>query len=135
MPMSLSDSARLIFDAPNPAVLATVLPDGSPQTSVVWVGREGDELVVSSQAGRRKDRNIAREPRVSLTVYDREDPLRYVEVRGTATVAEDEGRELAMRLAEEYEGPGAGQEYLDLPPEAVRVVIRITPERVVGTAK
>ncbi|NWF31017.1 PPOX class F420-dependent oxidoreductase [Streptomyces sp. PKU-EA00015] len=135
MPIPLSESARLMFDEPNPAVLATVLPDGSPQTSVVWVGREGDELVISSQAGRRKDRNIARDPRVSLTVYDRKDPLRYVEVRGTATVTEDRGRGLAVRLAEEYEGPGAGQEYLDLPPKAVRVVIRITPERVVGTAK
>ncbi|MEU0395175.1 PPOX class F420-dependent oxidoreductase [Streptomyces sp. NPDC006208] len=134
MSVSLSTAARRLLDAPNPAVLATVLPDGSPQTSVVWIARDGDALVISSEAGRRKDRNIAADPRVSVTVYDLEDPLQYVEVRGTATITEDAGRELAVRLAEQYEGPGAGAEYLELPPEVVRIVIRITPERVVGTA-
>ncbi|WNO75617.1 PPOX class F420-dependent oxidoreductase [Streptomyces sp. AM8-1-1] len=134
MSASLSPSAHAILDAPNPAVLATVQPDGSPQTSVVWVARDGDDLVISSQAGRVKDRNIAADPRVSLTVYDREDPLRYLEVRGTATITEDTERRLAARLAEEYEGKGAGEEYLELPPEVVRIVIRITPRRVVGTA-
>ncbi|WP_455360840.1 PPOX class F420-dependent oxidoreductase [Streptomyces sp. SYSU K21746] len=134
MPISLSADARKILDAPNPAVLGTVSPDGSPQTSVVWVGWDGDDLVISSQAGRRKVKNVEREPRVSLTVYDRSDPLQYIEVRGRATVAEDTGREVAVSLAEQYEGPGAGAEYLELPPEVVRVVIRITVERVVGSA-
>ncbi|MFH8371686.1 PPOX class F420-dependent oxidoreductase [Streptomyces sp. NPDC018031] len=134
MTVSLSDGARRLLDDPHPAVLGTVNPDGSPQTSVVWVAREGDELVVSTEAGRRKERNIARDPRVSLTVYDRADPLRYLEVRGVATVTEDLGRRVAVRLAEEYEGAGAGEEYRRLPPEVVRVVIRIEPRRVVGTA-
>ncbi|MFC9281703.1 PPOX class F420-dependent oxidoreductase [Streptomyces collinus] len=124
---------RKLLDAPVPAVLGTVNPDGSPQTSVVWVGRDGDDLLVSTAAGRRKEKNVRREPRVSLTVYDVADPLRYVEVRGVATVAEDIGREVAVGLAEQYEGPGAGQVYLDLPSDVVRVVIRIAPVRVVGT--
>jgi PPOX class probable F420-dependent enzyme len=132
MSARLNDAVRKLFDDPNPAVLATVNPDGSPQTSVVWVGRDGDELVVSSQAGRRKERNIRRDPRVSISVYDREDPQKYVEVRGVATITEDIGRALAVRLDEEYEGPGAGDEYLRLPPEVVRVVIRITPLRLTG---
>jgi PPOX class probable F420-dependent enzyme len=132
--VSLNDAVRKLLDDPNPAVLATVNADGSPQTSVVWVGRDGDELVISSQAGRRKERNIRRDPRVSISVLDRADPLQYVEVRGVATVTEDVGRELAVRLEEEYGGPGAGDEYLQLPPEVVRVVIRITPLRVVGYA-
>ncbi|MEU3791614.1 PPOX class F420-dependent oxidoreductase [Streptomyces fructofermentans] len=133
MTTKLNDAARGLLDDVNPAVLATVNPDGGPQTSVVWVARDGDDLLVSSTAGRRKVRNVERDARVSLTVYDRADPLRYLEVRGTATVAEDRGRELAAALAEQYEGPGAGQEYLDLPPEVVRVVLRITPRRLVGT--
>jgi len=127
-----NDAVRKLFDDPNPAVLATVNADGSPQTSVVWVGRDGDELVIPSQAGRRKERNIRRDPRVSLTVYDRVDPGKYVEVRGVATITEDVGRELAVRLDEEYDGPGAGDEVLALPPEIVRVVIRITPVRLAG---
>jgi PPOX class probable F420-dependent enzyme len=134
MTASLSETARKIIDEPNPAVLATVNPDGSPQTSVVWVRRDGDDLLISSAAGRRKDKNLARDPRVSLTVYDQADPLQYVEVRGLASISEDPGRELAVSLAEEYEGPGAGQEYLELPPEVIRIVIRITPQRVLGSA-
>lgn len=129
----LSDAVRQLLDDVNPAVLGTVNADGSPQTSVVWVCREGDDLLISSAAGRRKDRNLRREPRASLTVYDRKDPLRYVEIRGRAGITEDVGRKLAVRLAEEYEGPGAGQEYLDLPPEIVRIVIRITPDHVAGS--
>ncbi|MGW2558919.1 PPOX class F420-dependent oxidoreductase [Streptomyces sp. NPDC001514] len=134
MPISLSASVQKLLDAPVPAVLATVNPDGSPQTSVVWVGRDGDDLLISSQAGRRKERNVIREPRVSVTLYDPADPLQYVELRGRAAVTEDTGRELAFALAEQYEGPGAGEEYLELPPEVVRVVIRVTPERALGTA-
>jgi PPOX class probable F420-dependent enzyme len=134
MTASLSDTVRKIIDAPNPAVLATINPDGSPQTSVVWVTRDGNDLLISSAAGRRKAKNLARDPRVSVTAYDRNDPLEYVEVRGLAQVTEDPGRRLAVLLAEEYEGPGAGQEFLDLPPEVIRIVIRITPQRVAGSA-
>ncbi|WP_418961607.1 pyridoxamine 5'-phosphate oxidase family protein [Streptomyces tritici] len=63
-------------------MLATRQPDGSPQTSVVWVSRDGDELLVSSQAGRRKIKNMEADPWVSLLVYDRHEPLRYAEIRG-----------------------------------------------------
>jgi PPOX class probable F420-dependent enzyme len=134
MPSLLSEAARTILDDANPAVLATVNPDGSPQTSVVWVGRDGDDLLISSAAGRRKERNLAREPRVSLCVYDRRDSERYIEVRGVAAVTVDTGRLLAVSLAEKYEGPGAGEAFLQLPPDVIRVVIRITTRRVAGTA-
>jgi PPOX class probable F420-dependent enzyme len=132
MAATLNERMREFLDAPHPAVLSTLNPDGSPQASVVWIGRDGDDVLVSSTAGLRKERNIRRDPRVSLTVIDRDEPLRSLGIRGTATVAEDTGRALAFRLAEEYEGAGAGQEYLDLPPEVVRVVLRITPNRVIG---
>lgn len=132
MSVPLSDAVRRLLDAPNAGVLATVNPDGSPQTSVVWIGTDGDDVVISSQAGRRKIRNLERDPRASLCVFDLADSERYVEVRGTATVTVDEGRRLAVSLAERYEGEGAGEEYLRLPPEAVRVVIRLTPHRVLG---
>lgn len=130
----LNATVRALIDDVNPAVLGTINPDGGPQTSVVWVGRDGEDLLISTAAGRRKEANLRRDPRASLTVFDRNDPLRYVEVRGTATITEDTGRRLAVELAEQYEGPGAGQEYLELPPEIVRVVIRISPHWVVGTA-
>lgn len=134
MPTSLSPVARKILDGANPAILGTINADGSPQTSVVWVGVDGDDLVISTAAGRRKEKNVRSEPRVSLSVFDLADPLQYVEVRGVATVTEDVGRQVAVALAEKYEGPGAGEEYLQLPPEVLRVVIRITPTKVLGSA-
>lgn len=134
MSVSLSDSVRRLLDEPNPAVLATINADGGPQTSVVWVGTEGDELVISSARGRRKDRNIRRDPRVSLTIYDPRDPEVYAEIRGDATVTEDVGRALAVRLGEKYRGRGGGEEFLALPSEIVRIVIRILPRHVAGNA-
>lgn len=134
MTIPLSAAARKLLDGRNHAVLCTINPDGSPQSSVVWVGTDGDDLVISSAAGRRKVTNLAGEPRVSLSVFDLADPERYVEVRGTAAVVEDTGRRTAVALAEKYAGPGAGDEYLNLPPEVVRVTIRITPQRLTGSS-
>ncbi|WP_020522660.1 PPOX class F420-dependent oxidoreductase [Catelliglobosispora koreensis] len=131
---ALSDSARKLIDETSIAILATLNPDGSPQGSVVWVGRRGDDVVISSQAGRRKERNLRRDPRASLTIVDAADPSRYLEVRGTATVSVDVGRQLAVELAEKYEGEGAGDEYLALPPEDLRVTITLTPNRILGSA-
>jgi PPOX class probable F420-dependent enzyme len=134
MPTMLSEAARKIIDDRNPAVLGTINPDGSPQTSVVWVGRDGDDLLISSASGRRKEKNLLRDPRVSLCIFDRHDSDQYVEVRGLASVTADPGRQFAVSLAEKYEGAGAGQEFLQLPPEIIRITIRITPRRVAGTA-
>ena len=132
--VSLNGAVRQIVDGANPAVLGTINPDGSPQTSVVWVDRDGDDLLISTAAGRRKEKNLRRDPRASVCVIDKADPDWYAEVRGLATITEDPGRQLAVRLAEIYEGPGAGEEFLMLPPEIIRVVVRITPRRVVGSA-
>lgn len=132
--MGFSDAARQLLDGANPAVLATINADGSPQTSVVWVGLDGDDVVISTQAGRRKDANLRRDPRASLLVIAKDNPDDYVEVRGTAAVTEDVDRALAQRLAEHYAGEGAGAEYVDLPAEIVRTVIRITPHRLTGPA-
>jgi PPOX class probable F420-dependent enzyme len=134
MAVRYSFSASVLINGENPGILGTLNPDGSPQTSVVWVGQDGDDLVISSAAGRSKVRNLERDPRASLTIVDYEDMEQYIEVRGTATVTEDVGRALAVALAEKYEGPGAGQEFLDRPPEEVRVVIRLTPLKIVGSA-
>jgi PPOX class probable F420-dependent enzyme len=134
MAVSLNEAVRKLLDEPNHAVLGTVNRDGSPQTSVVWVTRDGEDVLISTAAGRRKDRNMRRDPRVSLSVWDSGDPETYAEIRGLAAVTEDVGRELAVQLAEKYDGPGAGEEFLQLPPEVVRVVVRITPQHVAGNA-
>ncbi|MCY0929040.1 PPOX class F420-dependent oxidoreductase [Streptomyces sp. H27-H1] len=134
MMITLNNAVRRLLDAPHSAVLATINPDGAPQSSVVWASREGDDVLVSTVRGRRKERNVVRDGRVGLTVFDPADPNRYVEIRGTATVTEDTGRAIAVRIAEEYEGPGAGKPYAEAPAEEIRVVMRITPSKVLGSA-
>ncbi|MEU3772960.1 PPOX class F420-dependent oxidoreductase [Streptomyces sp. NPDC032472] len=134
MTVELNDAVRKLLDAPHPAVLSTLNPDGSPQSSVVWVSRDGGELLISTEEGRRKARNILADPRVGVTVFDLANPYLYAEIRGTATVTEDTGRAVAVRIAEEYLGPGGGKEYRDAPAEDVRVVVRITPTKILGNA-
>ncbi|MFI5615991.1 PPOX class F420-dependent oxidoreductase [Streptomyces sp. NPDC051567] len=134
MTIALNDTVRELLDAPHPAVLVTLDPDGSPQSSVVWVIRDGDELLVSTERSRRKARNAVRDARVGLTVFDLADPSRYAEIRGTATVTEDTGRATAVRIAESYTGPGGGKPFLEAPADQVRVIVRITPAKVLGSA-
>jgi PPOX class probable F420-dependent enzyme len=127
----LDDHARTLLDGANLAVLATINTDGSPQTSAVWVGRDGNDVLISSTAGLRKIRNLEADPRTSLIVIDATNPLRYAELRGTATITEDVDRTVAQSLATKYEGPEAAAEYANLPPEVQRVVVRISPHHVV----
>ncbi|MFI5667811.1 PPOX class F420-dependent oxidoreductase [Streptomyces sp. NPDC051704] len=134
MTIVLNDTVRKLLDSPHPAVLTTLNPDGGPQSSVVWVARDGDELLISTEQGRRKQLNIARDARVGLTVFDTANPFVYVEIRGTAAVTEDTGREVAVLIAEQYMGPGGGKEYAEAPAENVRLVVRITPTKVLGNA-
>ena len=130
---ALPDSVKPWFDAPEFAVIATVLPNGSPQQSVVWIERDGDDLLVSTVKGRRKHLNLERDPRVSLLVYPRENPYSYVEIRGTATMTEEGGRELIDRLCRRY--TGAERYTMDDGTDNVRVVVRIRPEKVVLLAR
>ncbi|MEV7519188.1 PPOX class F420-dependent oxidoreductase [Streptomyces sp. NPDC091371] len=134
MTIELNGAVRRLLDAPHPAVLSTLNPDGSPQSSVVWVSRDGHDILISTEQGRRKERNIVRDARVGITVFDLANPYQYAEIRGTATVTEDTGRAVAVRIAEEYLGPGGGKEYAEGADEAVRVVVRITPTKVLGNA-
>ena len=118
----LSDEVREAITAGRLGHLVTIDPDGGPQASVVWIGLDGDEIVVGHLMGGRKVTNIARDPRVALTVEaDGENPVgmaNYLLVHGTA------------RLAEVYVGPGVRFPPMDEPPPGH--VIRITPTRIGG---
>jgi PPOX class probable F420-dependent enzyme len=130
MAIPLSDATLRLLDGKNYAVLATVNRDGSPQTSVVWVGRDGGDLLFSTVEGRVKHRNMVRDPRVSVTVIDSADPENYVELRGRVSMKFDTGRQVDTQLSWKYDGrdPGADR------PGAVRVVVRMAVEKVTGYA-
>ena len=130
MSISLSDGTLALLDGKNYAVLATINPDGSPQTSVLWVGRDGNDLVFSTVAGRVKHRNMERDPRVSATVLDSADPENYVELRGRVSMTPDVDRALDTRLSWKYDGRDPGEDR----PGAVRVVVRMVVEKVTGYA-
>lgn len=130
MPIALSQPTQRLLDGRNYAVLATVNPDGSPQTSVVWVGRDGADLFFSTVEGRVKHRNMARDPRVSVTVIDSADPENYVELRGRVTMTPDVGRRVDTRLSWKYDGRDPGEDR----PGAVRVVVRMVVNKVTGYA-
>jgi PPOX class probable F420-dependent enzyme len=126
--MILDDTTRQLVDGTNFAVLGTLNADGSPQTSVIWIGLDGDAVVFSSTTARKKTRNIQRDPRVSLTVIDSADPYRTVEIRGKAEVFDDPERELGRRLSHKYVGEDPPAE----PPEVKRVIVRLIPEKVIS---
>lgn len=133
--IQLNPSARAVITSGRLAHLATVDPDGSPQMSAVWVGLDGDDIVTAHLMGGRKVQNIARDPRVTLTMEAEGDNgigmQNYLTVRGTARLEEGGAPELLQRLAEVYIGPGVKFPPMDNPPPGN--VIRITPTKVGGS--
>jgi PPOX class probable F420-dependent enzyme len=130
MAIPLSEATLRLLDGKNYAVLATVNPDGSPQTSVMWVGRDGGDLLFSTIEGRRKYRNMLRDPRVSVTVIDSADPENYVELRGRVSMTPDVGRQVDTQLSWKYDGRDPDDDR----PGAVRVVVRMVVEKAAGYA-
>ncbi|GAA2231892.1 MULTISPECIES: PPOX class F420-dependent oxidoreductase [Kitasatospora] len=128
MAAELPDQAKALLDGKAFAVVTTLLPDGSPQSSVVWVKRDGDDVLFSTVEGRRKHLNLVRDPRVSVVVNPPEQPYTYVELRGEAALSREGARELINELAHKY----MGKDYDMDGPDDVRVVVRIKPRKVVG---
>lgn len=125
----IPEAARAWFDAAEFATVATIEPDGRPQQSVVWVRLDGDDVLFSTTEGRRKHANLSRDPRVNVLVQPSGDSYHYCEVRGTATMTREGGRELIDELNQKYTG---GDRYTgDDGTDNVRVVVRVTPDRVV----
>ena len=100
------------------------MPDGTPQVTPVWFDFDGTNLIFNSARGRQKDLNVRRDPRVSMTIIDPENPYRYVEVRGRVTDITQEGaRDSINKLAKKY----LGKNVYPGPPDEVRVIYRVKP--------
>ena len=107
----------------NFAVVATVGADGHPQTSVVWVDTDGENVVFNTTNARAKGRNLRANPHVSVCIWPREDPYRYLEVEGKASLDENGAGEHINDLSLKYEGK-------DFHTPTNRVIVRVKPERV-----
>ncbi|MFQ5913897.1 MAG: PPOX class F420-dependent oxidoreductase [Nitrospinota bacterium] len=109
------------------AHLVTLNEDGSPQVTPVWFNYDGSHILVNSARGRKKDRNMRRDPRVALCILDPEDDFRYLELRGRVVEITEEGAvEHIRELAEKYLG---ADDYPWPRPGEVRVIYKIAPER------
>jgi len=118
-----------IFEKESFAHFATVLPDGTPHVTPVWVDHDDREYVlVNTARGRRKERNVRANPKVGVSVVDPDDPYRYVSVRGEAELTEEGAKahidELARRYFDVDEYPHHGEE------SGPRVLIRIPTEEI-----
>ncbi|HEX4727822.1 MAG TPA: PPOX class F420-dependent oxidoreductase [Jatrophihabitans sp.] len=124
----LPEQAKQLLDDANFVVVATSNTDGSPQTSVLWATYDGDDLLMSTVQGRKKETNWLNDPRASVLILDKDDPYSFVEVRGAVSMGTDGGPELIERLSRAY----TGQSYTgDEGTDHIRVVVRLSPNRVI----
>jgi len=122
----LEEKVRALASGKNFCVLTTLMEDGTPQSHVMWVDHDGDHLLINTEVHRHKFKNIAADPRVTVTIIDRVSFYSYVEVRGKVveTVTGPTAREHIDRMSERY----LGKPY-DNPVKSERVIIKIAPIR------
>ncbi|MCL4446647.1 MAG: PPOX class F420-dependent oxidoreductase [Actinobacteria bacterium] len=124
----LSGKARALLERPVIANLATLLPDGSPQLTPLWIDVDGDDLLINTAKGRAKARNIERDKRVAVSVVDPNDPYNTVVVRGSVVDITTEGADAHIdSLAKKYLGV---DEYPMRQPGEVRIKARIRTDKI-----
>ncbi len=117
-----------LFDKKVFAGLATLMPNGSPQVTPVWIDYDGENVIFNTATGRQKDKNLQADGRVSLALTDPDNPYRYLEVRGTVVERTTEGADDHInKMAKKYLGQDV---YPFRQPSEVRVIYKIKPERI-----
>jgi PPOX class probable F420-dependent enzyme len=125
----LPDRLLALLQAPSTALIATTNPDGSPQLTEVWVDTDGKHVLINTVRGFQKLKNIARDPRVAVSILDREDPADYYSLAGTVISTDTEGAaEHIDRVSHKYTG-GPYPKYSGRP--QVRVLLTVRVDRVV----
>jgi PPOX class probable F420-dependent enzyme len=125
---TLAEPVRKLLEEPNIGTLATLMPDGSPQVTAVWVDTDGEHVIVNTAQGRQKPRNLERDPRVAISVVDRNNPYRQAAIRGRVVQVTEEGAEPHIdQLAKKYLGK---DQYPFRQPGERRVLVKIAPTRV-----
>lgn len=135
MKISIPDSHIDLLQQPIDGVLTTMLPDGMPQSSVVWTDYDGQYVLINTTLERQKGKNMQRNPKVTLLVIDPKNSTRWIEVRGLVRELTTEGAEAhADQLTQRY-CPGKHFFYRDIyPPEQrnkeTRVIAKIEPIKI-----
>lgn len=124
---SIPAEAMYLLEGKHFANVATLNQDGSPQVTPVWVGHDGDTVEINTAKGRIKERNLRRDPRVSISIQDEEDPYRALFIQGRVTEITEEGAdEHINQLSKRYIDQ---DEYPFRQPGEVRVRIAIEPQK------
>lgn len=122
----LDSTVKELAKGKNFAALATLLPSGQPQTQIMWVDADDDHVLINTEVHRQKFKNLERDPRATVTIFDAANPYHYAEVRGRVVevVRGDEARAHIEALSEKYTGgPYA------TPIQSERVLLKIAPDR------
>ena len=128
MPVTISPGFQKLLREPAFCQLATLMPDGSPQVTQVWVDTDGEHILINTAQGRQKEQNVQRDPRVALNVVDPANAFRLGMVRGRVVEVTTAGAdELLDRLAKKYLNE---ETYPFRRPEEVRVTVKILPEKI-----
>lgn len=107
------------------ANLATIMPDGSPQVTPVWVDFDGNHVLINTARGRQKDKNMQRDAKVSLAILDPDNPYRYLEIRGKVADITEQGADAHIdKMAMKYMGK---DKYPFRTPTEKRVIYKIEP--------
>ncbi len=130
MSSSLSDDVLALLHKPLMVHVATVMPDGTPQSTPVWIDTDGESVLFNTAKGRVKHRNILSNPAVALSFVDDENPYRMVEIRGTAEVVEEGADEHIDFLTKKYLNQ---EKYPFRQPGEERVIVRVRPVAIAST--
>ena len=124
--MALDPDLKDLAQARNFAALTTLMPDGHPQTQIMWVSADDEHVIINTQLDRQKYRNVLADPRVTVTVFDADNPYRYVEARGRVARTQDGAAAAASidELSRKYTGGDYG-----MGPTDRRVILFIDVER------
>jgi len=110
--------------------LATLMPDGSPQVTPIWVDYDGKHVILNSARGRRKDKNMKTGASVAVAIMDPDNPYRYLEIRGRVVEVTEQGADAHIdRMAKKYLGQ---DKYPFRQPGEVRVIYKIEPSAARG---
>jgi PPOX class probable F420-dependent enzyme len=127
----IPDSHLDLFKKKAFANLATLMPDGQPQVTPVWVDFDGHHVVINTAQGRQKDKNLQRDGRVALSIMDPDNPYRYLEVRGRVTERTLNGADQHIdAMAKKYLGKDT---YPYRKPDEVRVIYKVEPVHITST--
>lgn len=123
----IDDKSRKLLEGPNFAHVSTVMPDGTPQVTPVWIDVDGDNVLLNTVDGHVKTRNLRRNPRIGLAVSSAEDPYVHMTMRGKVIDITPEGADDHIdKLTKKY----LDQDTYPFRTDEVRVIIRVEPERV-----